>query len=59
MIQYMVDTMGDAFDMTALISIPSFLLCSGGTLLVSIVVSMMFSGKLRKLDMVAALKGVE
>ena len=59
MIQYMVDIMGDAFDMTATLSISSFLLCSGGTLLVSIVVSMMFSGKPKKLDMVAALKGVE
>lgn len=59
MVQYMVDIMGDAFDMTATLSIPSFLLCSGGTLLVSIVVSIMFSGKLKKLDMVAALKGVE
>ena len=59
MVQYMIDIMGDAFDMTATLSISSFLLCSGGTLLVSIVVSIMFSGKLKKLDMVASLKGVE
>ena len=59
MVQYMVDIMGDAFDMMATLSISSFLLCSGGTLLVSIVVSIMFSGKLKKLDIVASLKVVE
>lgn len=31
MVQYMVDIMGDSFDMTATLSIPSFLLCAGGT----------------------------
>lgn len=59
MVQYMVDIMGDSFDMMAALSISSFLLCAGGTLLVSIVVSVMFSGKLKKLDMVSSLKGVE
>ncbi|WP_455717030.1 ABC transporter permease [Anaerosporobacter sp.] len=59
MVQYMVDIMGDSFDMTATLSLSSFLLCAGGTLLVSIVVSIMFSGKLKKLDMVTSLKGVE
>lgn len=59
MVQYMVDIMGDSFDMTATLTVASFLLCAGGTLLVSIVVSIMFSGKLKKLDMVTSLKGVE
>lgn len=59
MVQYMVDIMGDNYDMSATMSIPSFLLCSIGTLLVSVIVSLMFSGKIKKLDMVASLKGVE
>ncbi|WP_167958079.1 ABC transporter permease [Anaerosporobacter faecicola] len=59
MVQYMVDIMGDSFDMKATISLSSFLLCAGGTLLVSVFVSMLFSGKLKKLDMVSSLKGME
>lgn len=59
MVQYMVDVMGDSFDMIALISLPSFLLCALGTIGVSFLVSLLFSGKIKKLDMVAALKGAE
>lgn len=59
LVQYMIDIMGDNFDMTATLSLSSFLLCSAGTLLVSIIVSLMFSGRIKKLDMVASLKGVD
>ncbi len=56
MVQYMVDIMGESLDMIAILSVPSFLLCACGTLLVSLFVSMMFSGKIKRLDMVSSLK---
>lgn len=55
----MVSSAGDEFDMMVSISIPSFLICAGITIGVSLLVSLLFAKHIRKLDMVTSLKGVE
>lgn len=55
----MLDSAGDEFDMMVTISTPSFFICAGITIIVSLLVSLMFTKHIRKLDMVTSLKGVE
>ena len=50
---------GDSFYVLPSISITNFILTAVITFSLSILVNLMFSGKIRKLDMVESLKGVE
>lgn len=52
-------TMPDTMDMVPELSLPSFLYSICGTFLVSIAVNFFLSGKVKTIDMVDALKGVE
>lgn len=52
-------TVSDTLDMYPVVSIPTYLYSVGGTFIVSIAVNFMFSGKVKTIDMVDALKGVE
>jgi putative ABC transport system permease protein len=45
--------------MFPIISLPTYIYSIGGTFLVSTMVNFMFSGKVKTIDMVDALKGVE
>lgn len=55
----MVSTAGDEFDMMVKIGVPSFFICAGITVGVSLLVSLLFRKSIKKLDMVTSLKGVE
>lgn len=55
----MISSSGDEFDMMVKISAPSFFICAGMTIIVSLLVSLLFMKNIRKLDMVTSLKGVE
>ena len=55
----MVSTAGDEFDMMVKISVPSFFICAGITIGVSLLVSLLFRKSIKKLNMVESLKGVE
>ncbi|MDO5522146.1 MAG: ABC transporter permease [bacterium] len=59
LLQYMFDSNGDSFDFVAYISIPSYLISAVILLAVSTMVSVAFSRRLKKLDMVEVLKGLE
>ncbi|MDO5292024.1 MAG: FtsX-like permease family protein [bacterium] len=59
LLQYMFDSNGDSFDFVAYISIPSYLISAILLLSVSTIVSIAFSRRLKKLDMVEVLKGLE
>jgi putative ABC transport system permease protein len=59
LVDFMISTMGDSFDMTNEIHILNLLLSCFIVLLLSILVNLMFSNKLKRIDMVSALKGVE
>lgn len=59
LIDSMIATMGESFDMMTVITFPSLLVSVGITLLLSVAVNLMFSGKVRRLDMVGSLKGME
>ncbi len=52
-------TMPDTMDMVPELTLPSYLYSIGGTFLVSIAVNFILSGKVKTIDMVDALKGVE
>ena len=52
-------TVSDTLDMFPIITIPTYLYSVGGTFMVSILVNFMFSGKVKTIDMVDALKGAE
>jgi putative ABC transport system permease protein len=52
-------TVSDTLDMYPVINLSTYLYSIGGTFLVSTAVNFMFSGKVRTIDMVDALKGVE
>lgn len=52
-------SVSDSLDMYPTIDIPTYLYTVAGTFLVSITVNFMFSGKVKTIDMVDALKGVE
>ncbi len=55
----MISSAGDEFDMMVKISVPSFLICAGITIGVSLLVSLLFKKNIKRLDMVTSLKGVE
>lgn len=58
-LQYLWGTMGDSFYLKANISIKTIVITFLITYIVSILVNLMFSGKIRKLNMVESLKDVE
>lgn len=51
--------MPDTMDMVAEVSFPSYIYSVAGTFLVSVIVNAILSGKVKTIDMVDALKGVE
>lgn len=59
LLQYMFDSNGDTFDYVAIVTLPSYLLSGILVLGTSMLVSVAFSRRLKKLDMVEALKGLE
>lgn len=59
MMAALCQTLGDSLDMKALYSARTYIYTVGGTFLVSILVNFMFSGKVKTINMVDALKGVE
>lgn len=59
LIDVIVSTMGDSFDMITAIHPANVLVSFAITFALSISVNRMFSGKIRRLDMVGSLKGVE
>ena len=59
MLYVICTTVSETLDMYPIINLPTYLYAIGGTFLVSISVNFMFSGKVKTIDMVDALKGVE
>ena len=59
LLQYMFDSNGDSFDFIALITPQSYVISALVVLGTSTLVSIAFSRRLKKLDMVASLKGLE
>lgn len=59
MLYIICTTVSDTLDMFPIINLPTYIYSIGGTFLVSIMVNFMFSGKVKTIDMVDALKGVE
>ncbi|MBW9147773.1 ABC transporter permease [Clostridium sp. CM028] len=59
LISYMISFMGDTFDMMTIISVQSLFYSIFGTILISILVNLMFSKKVKDIDMVSSLKSVE
>ncbi len=59
MLYVICTTVSDTLDMYPIISLPTYLYSVAGTFAVSVTVNFMFSGKVRTIDMVDALKGVE
>lgn len=59
MIDFMISTIGEGFDMMTIISASNIIISTVITLGLSIVVNLMFSKKIRRVDMVSSLKGVE
>lgn len=58
-LQYMFDSNGDSYDYQAVISTGDYILAGVFVLTVSVLVSFMFSKRIKKLDMVEVLKGME
>jgi len=59
LISYMISFMGDTFDMMTIISVKSLVYSILGTILISILVNLMFSKKVKDIDMVSSLKSIE
>lgn len=59
LMKWMVTTMGDTFDMIAIITPLNIITSTLITFFLSIIVNLMFSKKIRQIDMVSSLKGVE
>lgn len=59
LVYIMISTSGDAFDMMVSLSPLSFIICAAITLVVSTLVSLLFTRYIKKVDMVTSLKGVE
>ena len=59
MLYVICTTVSETLDMFPIISIPTYLISIAGTFMVSVVVNFMFSKKVKTIDMVDALKGVE
>lgn len=58
-LNYIFRFLGDSFDFITVVYLPSYLYSVLGTFLVSILVNRLFSRRVRNLDMVSSLKGVE
>ena len=58
-LQYMFDSNGDSFDYEAVVASSDYFIGTVTVLLISVIVSFFFSKKIRKLDMVEILKGME
>ena len=59
MLYVICTTVSDTLDMFPIISFSTYMISIAGTFAVSVFVNFMFSGKVRTIDMVDALKGVE
>lgn len=59
LIDYMCSFLGDSFDMMTIINLKSYLYSIVITLGLSVLVNLMFSRKVKNIDMVSSLKGVE
>ena len=59
MLQYMFDSNGDSMDYMAVVFVSTYIMSAIVVIACSALVSIMFSKKLRKLDMVETLKGLE
>ncbi len=59
LIDIMLAFLGDSFDMMSIITISNIALSTALTFLLSILVNLMFLGKIKRIDMVSSLKGVE
>ncbi len=59
LLEAMMNSNGENFDMTAVLRLSDYLLGSACVLVLSVLVSFLFSGRIRKLDMVGTLKGAE
>ncbi len=59
LIDFMLSFMGDSFDMMCRLTIFNVAVSSAITCLLSIAVSFLFTGKIKRIDMVSSLKGVE
>ncbi len=59
MLYVICTTVSETLDMYPIISVPTYLIAIAGTFAVSVAVNFMFSGKVKTIDMVDALKGVE
>jgi putative ABC transport system permease protein len=58
-LDYIFQFLGDSFDFIIVVKVSSYLYSLLGTFLVSILVNRLFSRRVKKLDMVSSLKGVE
>lgn len=59
LLEAMMNSNGENYDMLAKLQLSDYLLGAGCVLLLSVLVSFMFAGRIRKLDMVGTLKGAE
>jgi len=59
LIDFMLSFMGDSFDMMCRLTVLNGVVSSVITCLLSIAVSFLFTGKIKRIDMVSSLKGVE
>lgn len=59
MLQYMFDSNGDAWDYQVFVSARDYIASGACVLIIAILVSFMFSRKIKNLDMVTTLKGME
>lgn len=59
LMQYMFDSNGDSYDYQAVITVPTLLFTAVLVMVISVLVSFLFSKRIRTLDMVEVLKGME
>lgn len=59
LINYIISFLGDSLDMMTVVSISTIIISIVITFSLSIIVNLMFSRKVKKIDMVSSLKGVE
>ncbi len=59
LILFILSTMNDTIDMVEKISLQSYIICIGGTFLLSIFVNSILSKKIKTIDMVSSLKAIE
>lgn len=58
-LQYMFDSNGDSYDYEAVVAASDYFIGAIVVLIVSVLVSFLFSKKIKNLDMVEILKGIE